>query len=50
MNVTDNQRKHGVSFEEAVTVFDDPSLSCRTQAGMRSIEMRRMASALLVNC
>ena len=21
---TENQRKHGVSFEEAVTVFDDP--------------------------
>jgi uncharacterized DUF497 family protein len=23
-NATENQRKHGVSFEEAVTVFDDP--------------------------
>jgi uncharacterized DUF497 family protein len=50
LKAADNQRKHGVSFEEAVTVFDDPSLSFRMQAGMRSKEMRRLASALLVNC
>ena len=24
MKASENQRKHGVSFEEAVTVFDDP--------------------------
>jgi uncharacterized DUF497 family protein len=24
----ENQRKHGVSFEEAVTVFDDPPAEC----------------------
>ena len=24
LKATENQRKHGVSFEEAVTVFDDP--------------------------
>lgn len=24
LKATENQRKHGISFEEAVTVFDDP--------------------------
>jgi uncharacterized DUF497 family protein len=34
----ENQRKHGVSFEEAVTVFDDPLLCCKTRVGGRSRE------------
>jgi uncharacterized DUF497 family protein len=40
-----NVRKHGISFEEAVTVFDDPLLVLQMPAGMTRGAMRHLVSA-----
>src|SRR6201997_1760641 len=42
----ENQRNHGVSFEEAATVFDDPLLCCRTRVGTRNRGTPSLVSAL----
>jgi uncharacterized DUF497 family protein len=34
----ENQRRHGIPFEEAATLFDDPSLCCKTRVETRSEE------------
>jgi uncharacterized DUF497 family protein len=39
-----NVQKHGVAFEEAVTVFDDPLLCCRPQVATMKDETRRSVS------
>lgn len=38
LKAAENHLKHGVSFEEAVTVFDDPCLCCKTAVATRSRE------------
>lgn len=40
-----NLEKHGVAFEEAATVFDDPLFVLRHASEMTSAEMQRSASA-----
>jgi uncharacterized DUF497 family protein len=39
-NAAENQRKHGVSFEEAATVFDDPLVCTAGREPERGTERR----------
>ncbi|MGH8218722.1 MAG: BrnT family toxin [Steroidobacteraceae bacterium] len=51
LKAAENERKHGISFEKAVTVLDDPLfLSYKMRVGTRSKEMPRLASAPRVDC